>query len=190
MGCAFLGVDNFLSSLAEEIICLALWQVLSPTHTMTHFGENWGVEGGGSGGITWALTGPPWRGVRFLWDSRLSRLYLLAPRLPPMWLSCSVKSAVLKASSPCRRRVQRPSQRAKFVWVRSLTTRAAPHLNQMDPTYAVITMPTSCQLCCGEAFVLQRDATVSCWSVSVYNKSPPQRSHQSKCFSSSLRSFD
>lgn len=150
-------------------------------------GRRGGRDGGG---ITRALTGPPWRGVRFLWDSRLSRLYLLAPRQPPMWLSCSVESAALKASSPCRRRVQRPSQRAKFVWVLSLTTRAAPHLNLMDPTYAVITMPTSCQLWCGEAFVLQRDATVSCWSVSVYNKSPPQRSHQSKCFSSSLRSFD
>lgn len=60
MGCAFLGVDNFLSSLAAEIICLALRQVLSPTHTMTHFGENWGGEGGRvGGGITQALTGPP-----------------------------------------------------------------------------------------------------------------------------------
>lgn len=52
MGCAFLGVDNFLSSLEVEIICLAMWQALSPTHTMTHFGENWG-------GITRALTVPP-----------------------------------------------------------------------------------------------------------------------------------
>lgn len=45
MGCTFLRGDNFLSSLAAEIICLALRQVLSPTHTMTHFGENWGEEG-------------------------------------------------------------------------------------------------------------------------------------------------
>lgn len=68
-----------------------------------------------------------------------------------MWLSCSVENAALKASPPHRRRVQRPAQRARFVWVLSLTTRAADHLNLMDPTYAVITMPTSCQLWCGEA---------------------------------------
>lgn len=155
----------------------------------------WELEGGGVGG------GGGWghypgahraslKGCKVLWDSRLSRLYLLAPRQPPMWLSCSVENAALKESPLSRRRGQRPAQRARFVWVLSLTTRAAPHLNLMDPTYAVITMPTSCQLWCGEAFVLQRDASGSCWSVSVYNKSPPQRSHQSKCFSSSLRSFD
>lgn len=105
-----------------------------------------------------------------------------------MWLSCSVKRVALKGSS-CRR-AQRPAQRARFVWDLSLTTRADPHLILMEPTYAVITMPTSCQFWCSKAFVLQRLAAVLGWTVSICNKSPPQRSHQSKCFSSSLRSFD
>ena len=52
MGCAFLGVDNFLFSSAVEIICLAVRQVLSPTHTMTHVGENRGRRGRDSDGIT------------------------------------------------------------------------------------------------------------------------------------------
>lgn len=192
MGCTFLGGDNFLSSLALEIICLALRQVLSPTHTMTHFGENWGGEEGSvSGGITQMLTGPPWRGVRFCEIVDLvDCICPPPPSKPPVWLSCSVQNTVLKASFLHCRRAQRPAQRARFVWVLSLTTRTTPHLNVMDATYAVITMPTSCQLWCGEPFVLWRDATVSCWSVSVYNKSPPQRSQQSKRFSSSQRSFD
>jgi len=183
MGCAFLGGDNFFFSFAAEIICLAVWQGLSPTHTMTHFGENW-AGGAGVGGGSQGLPEGVYGFVR-LWSS----LYLLAPRRPPRRLSCSEENAALKASAPCRRRVQRPAQRARFVWVISLTTRAAPRLDLMDPTYAVVTMPTSCQLRSGEAFVLRRDATVSRWSVSLYNKSPPQRSHQRKCFSSSVRSF-
>ncbi len=138
--------------------------------------------GGGTAGKsnTLLLTGPPWRGVRFCEIEDLVDCISTPPWQPPMWLSCSVENAALKASSPHRRRVQGHAQRAWFVWALSLTTRTAPHLNLMDPTYAVITMPTSCQLWCGKAFVPQTDATVSCWSVSVYNKSPPQRSHQSK----------
>lgn len=190
MGCAFLGGDNFLSSLAVEIVCLALWQFLSPAHTMTRFGEKWGGRGGGQvgGGNTRVLKEAPRRGVTFCEIVDLVDCISSPPWQPPMWLSCSVKNSALKASS--RRRVQRPAQRARFVWDLSLTTRAAPHLILMDPTYAVITMPTSCQLWCSRAFVLQRDATVLGWSVSICNKSAPQRSHQNKCFPSSLRSFD
>lgn len=130
------------------------------------------------------------KGCNVLWDCRLSRLYLPPPWRPPSvailfsWKYCveSRLSTWQKSTEAC--------SKGSFLWVHLLTTGAAPHLNLMDPTYAVIAMPTSCQLWCSEAFVLQRDATVSCWSVSVYNKSPPQRSHQSKCFSSSPRSFD
>lgn len=187
MGCAFLRVDNSLSSLAAEIICLAVRQVLSPTHTMTHFGENWG----GWGQSEWRhYPRPPWRGVRFWEIVDLVDCISLAPQEPPMWLSCSGQCAAFKGGSASRRRRPRLAQRARIVWVLSLTTRAAPPLDLMDPTYAVITMPTGCQLWCGEAFVLRRNVTVLCWSVWDYNKSPPQRSHQSKCFSSSQRSFD
>lgn len=59
-----IGGDNFLSSLAVEIVCLALWQALSPTH----FGEEGGETGWGTshvGDITWLHTGAPWWGVIF-----------------------------------------------------------------------------------------------------------------------------
>lgn len=49
MSCAFLGVDNFLSSLVLEIICLALWQVLHPLIpwlTLVRTGEGEGLPEG------------------------------------------------------------------------------------------------------------------------------------------------
>lgn len=39
--CIPLGEDDFLSWLAVEIVCLAVQQLPSPTHTVTHFGEKW-----------------------------------------------------------------------------------------------------------------------------------------------------
>lgn len=109
-----------------------------------------GARGGGrvGGGITRALTGPPWRGVQFCEIVDLVDCICSPPCNPLCGYPVQSKTLRWKASPPLRRRGQRPAQRARFVWVLSLTTRAAPHLNLMDPTYAVITMPTGCQPRC------------------------------------------
>lgn len=70
-----------------------------------------------------------------------------------MWLSCSIKNVALKAGSPCHRWAQWLVQRPRFVWELSSTNRPSRHLTLMDPTYAVITRPTGCQLWGGCALV-------------------------------------
>lgn len=176
-----IGGDNFLSSLAVEIVCLALWQALSPTH----FGEEGGETGWGTshvGDITWLHTGAPWWGVIFC------DIVDLVSQRPPATPNVTILfSWKLYAESHLTMSAKACSKDQD--WDLSLTTRATHHLFLMDPTYAVITMPTSCQLWCRQAFVPQRDSTISGWSPSS-TRQPPQRSHQNKCFSFSLRSYD
>lgn len=103
-----IGGDNFLSSLAVEIVCLALWQALSPTH----FGEGRGRGGVGDkscGGHYLVAHRGSLMGCNILWHSRFS--ISTPPLQPPMWLSCSVENFTLKASSPW---VQRPAQRTRI----------------------------------------------------------------------------
>lgn len=95
-----------------------------------------------------------------------------------MWLSCSIKNVALKAGSLCHKWVQRLAQRPRFVWELSLTTRPSHHLTLMDPTYAVITRPTGCQLWRGYALVFQRDATQTGGSVFINIMWPSQRSRK------------
>lgn len=60
MACAFLGAENFLYSLAVEIICLALSLGLVTHACHDSLWRELGEAGCGvSGGISRALTGPP-----------------------------------------------------------------------------------------------------------------------------------
>lgn len=147
--CIPLGEDDFLSWLAVEIVCLAVQQLPSPTHTVTHFGEKWEGRDALGGANTQ-------KGFNILWDSQLARLYLVAlPCNPQCGYPVQSEAPALKA------RAQRLiSEGSGFVRDLLLTARTAPHLVLMDATYVVITMPTGCHLRCRWPFVHQRDATV------------------------------
>lgn len=60
--CIPLGEDDFLSGLVVEIVCLAVQQLPSPTHTVTHFGEKWEGRDALGGANTQ-------KGFNILWDS-------------------------------------------------------------------------------------------------------------------------
>lgn len=137
------------------------------------------------GGNAWALTRPPWRGLMFCKVLDWRWLCVFASCNPLCDYPVQLKILCWKQAAE-----HRGLQKDSSVWVLLLTTRASPQSDLMGPTYVVITMPTSCQLWCSDAFALQTDASVSCLYVPAFNKSPPQRSHQSKCFSSSLRLSD
>lgn len=104
---------------------------------------------GGGGGITQALTVPPRRGVRFLRDHRLS--------------DCSSSPPVPGAGNPLHgylvlwKRLDESRLGTGLPVCASplINDEIRPRLNLMDATYAVITMPTSCQLWRDEGFVPQ-----------------------------------
>lgn len=161
--------------------------VTAPVAPTYHDSLWWELGGRVSDGITRAHSSSL-KGCKVLWDRR-RRCISSSPANPLCDYPVLLRTPCWKQASQFAEDSRRSSQRARSVWVLSLTARAAPHLNL-----------NGSHLCCHHhanqlstllqwGFVPRRNTTVSRWSVSVCNRSAPQRIHQRKCLCSSLRSF-
>lgn len=157
MGCAFRG-GRQLSLLVSSGDRMSGSATAPVTHSY-HDSFWWEMEGGRDMGLFSVEAIPKWGvtlcGIVDLVDCISSPF----PATPSVAILFGQKHWRWKQALAGERKGQLKGDRG-FVRDLLLTAGSAPHLVLMDPTYVVITMPTSCQLRCRRSFVHQRDATV------------------------------